>query len=83
MGLMADPMIALREFQRALDTGVQFDSQKLEDDYFHLSDVRSDEWKKYSYLKVINGEVQALAIFGLDGKIGGVDCYSLGYSTLR
>jgi RimJ/RimL family protein N-acetyltransferase len=36
---------------------------------------------RYIFAKIVDGEAQAIAIFGLDEPIDGVDCYSLGYAV--
>ena len=69
-------MIALRSFQEALNTGMPV--KKLDGHYVE----RCDEIVggiRYSYAKVVNGEVQALATFGPEDPIDGVEYYSVNY----
>ncbi len=78
---MADPMIALREIQQALKNGIPFDHRELTDGYIMLDKDFPDSGKTYSYAKVIDGEVQALAIFAVEDPFKNVDRYSVGYAV--
>lgn len=76
MSLMDNPMNALLAFQQELNAGMPVNN--LDASYV----FRNDEYnggKRYSYAIVIDGEVQALATFGQEEPINGVDCYSVNY----
>lgn len=76
MSSMADPMMALLSFQEALNTGMVV--KRLDAHYVE----RCDEifgGIRYSYARVINGEVQALATFGPEEPINDIECYSVNY----
>lgn len=76
---MADPMIALRLLQKALDAD-QVDLRGLDGGYLKMEDaVPSGE--RYSYAKIVDGVAQAVSIFGLDDPIDGVECFSVGYAV--
>lgn len=77
---MADPIHALTGLQRALNDGVPLGLIDLDSEYKTRFD-ESDAGKRYVFAKVVNGEVQALAIFGLDEPINGIECYSVGYAV--
>jgi RimJ/RimL family protein N-acetyltransferase len=79
---MANPMDALVATQEALRNGASFDPPELDDEgYAKVYDEPFSGGKRYSYIKVISGEVQAVAIFGLDDPLDGVECYSVGYAV--
>jgi len=78
---MADPMIALREIQQALNDRISFDHRKLSDGYIQMSKDFPNGGKTYSYAKIIDGEIQTLAIFGLEDPIDGVECWNVGYAV--
>lgn len=77
---IADPMIALRSVQDNLNNGLSVDPRELDEGYLKMYD-EPNGGKRYSYLKIIDGIVQALAIFGLESPIDGVECYSVGYAV--
>lgn len=81
MSTMADPMIALREIQQALNNNIPFAHRNLSDGYLTMSKEFPNGGKTYSYAKIIDLEIQVLAIFGLEDPIDGVDCYSVGYAV--
>lgn len=80
MSLMADPMVVLRNFQQQLNTGDPIDPRLLEESYLKMYD-EPNGGRRYSYAKIIDGEAQALSIFGLENPIGGLQCYSIGYAV--
>jgi RimJ/RimL family protein N-acetyltransferase len=80
MSLMADPMIALLGLQQALSSSPPVDPADLDEGYIKMYD-EPNGGKRYSYAKIIDGEVQAVSIFGLEDPIGGVDCYNVGYAV--
>lgn len=62
MSLMANPMEALLKYQHAVNAGM-IDQSQISGSYLKLSgEVPSG--KKYDFVKILDGEVQALAIFG-------------------
>lgn len=81
MSLMANPMVILTNFQQALNSGPSIDPRKLNEGYLSLYDEPNVGRKRYSFIKVVDGEVQVLAIFGLEDPINGVECYSVGYAV--
>ena len=78
MLLMANPIDGLHDFQQALNIGMPV--SKLDAGYIERYD-EIDGRKRYSYAKVVDGEVQALATFGEEELIKGVNCYSVNYSV--
>lgn len=73
-------MIALLKLQEAISAGDPIDPRDLDDGYAKLYD-EPNGGKRYSFQKIINGEVQALAIFGFEGSVEGLSCYSVGYAV--
>ena len=80
MEQMANPMTALLEIQEALNSKVQFDVLELDGGYKTWFNELS-KGKKYTFAKIINSEIQALAIFGLVNPVNGIECWSLGYAV--
>ncbi|MGZ3745075.1 MAG: GNAT family N-acetyltransferase [Pseudobdellovibrionaceae bacterium] len=80
MPMMADPMIALLSLQKVLNSGPPVDPRELDEGYAKMYD-EPNGGKRYSYAKIIEGEVQAVSIFGLEDPIDGVDCYSVGHAV--
>jgi hypothetical protein len=78
---MADPIVALRGFQNAINSGATPDPYDLEDNYIALYDEFPDGRKRYSYVKIVGQEVQALSIFGLEDPIKNIVCYNVGYAV--
>jgi len=62
MSLMANPMDALRSYQQALDAGMPVDPNELDADYLKRSGEVAGA-KRFDYVKLIDGQVQALAMF--------------------
>lgn len=77
---MADPTIPLVKLQEAIDSGSYIVPSDLDEGYMKLYDI-TPSGRRYSYVKVINNEVQAVAIFGEDDPINGIDCYDIGYAV--
>lgn len=80
MSSMANPMDALISLQQALNDGVPVDLRELDSGY-HLIYDEPNGGRRFSYPKIIRGDVQALAIFGLVEPINGVTCFSVGYAV--
>lgn len=80
MESMANPMDALLEIQKALNSKTPFDVSELDGGYKTWFNEVSNG-KKHTFAKIINGEIQALAIFGLVNPVNGIECWSLGYAV--
>ncbi|MBK9293427.1 MAG: hypothetical protein IPM57_03135 [Oligoflexia bacterium] len=78
MSKIPDPMEGLRSFQQMLDTGIHL--KNLGTDYLGGYDEAPGR-KRYSFAKVVDGEVQSLATFGQEDPINGVENYSINYSV--
>lgn len=77
---MADPMDGLLDFQNALNSGIPLYLRDLDADYKTRYD-EDDSRKRFIFAKIINGEFQALAIFGHVEPVGPIECYSVGYAV--
>lgn len=79
---MADPMIPLVQLQDAIDSGSYVvPSDALDDEgYMKLYD-QQPSGQRYSYVKLVNNEAQALAILGEEDPINGIECFSVGYAV--
>jgi len=80
MSLMPDPIVILDSLQQVLNDGMPVDPGELRDGYKMFYDELNGG-KRYSFAKIIDGQAQALSIFGLEDPIGGVVCYNLGYAV--
>jgi hypothetical protein len=80
MESMANPMNALLEIQEALNSQTPFDVPELGGGYKTWPN-EYENGKTHSFAKIINGEIQALAIFGLVNPVNGIECWSLGYAV--
>ncbi len=80
MSLMANPMDALLSYQHALNAGTIY-THEMDGCYLkRYGEVKSG--KRYDYVKIVYGEVQALAIFGEEEPpFNGVNRYSVGYAV--
>ena len=78
--MMADPIIVLCKLQEKINAGAPVDPRSLDEGYVKLSD-EPNGGQRYSYAKIIDGEVQALSIFGLADPIEGVTCFNVGYAV--
>lgn len=77
---MADPIIPLIEMQKALNNGQFIVPSNLDQGYLSMYD-EVPSGKRFSYAKIVNNEVQVIAIFGEEDPIRGIDCYSVGYAV--
>lgn len=78
---LGEHMQGLCSLQRALDRGGLVNFIEVDADYKMIYDEPNGR-KRFWYPKIINGEVQALATFGLEsGAHKGTDRYSLNYAV--
>lgn len=77
---MADPIIPLLDMQRALNNGEFIVPSELDEGYLPMYD-EVPSGKRYSYAKIVNNEVQVVAILGAEDPINGIACFSLGYAV--
>ncbi len=80
MSEMANPLVALRKFQAALNEN-PVDPSQLDLGYLMMYDEPSIGRKRFSYAKIVDGIVQVVAIFGLADDLDGIPCYNLGYAV--
>lgn len=83
MSLMPDPTNILLSLQQALDNGMPVVPGELEAGYKMFYDEPFVGGKRYSFAKIINREVQAISIFGLEDPIDEVVCYNVGYAVTK
>jgi hypothetical protein len=77
---MPDPSNALKSFQEVLDKGITVHLCTHNRDYCLLFD-QPDNQTRYSYAKVVNGEVQALSMFVVAEPLDGKLCFNIGYAV--
>jgi len=80
MSLMANPIEILNSLQQALNDKVSFEFIELESNYKFAYD-EPNGGRRFSFAKIVNNEVQAIAIFGLEEPLDGLICYSVGYAV--
>lgn len=80
MSLMGDPTIILESLQQAINEGMAIDPSELDSGYKFYYDEPGDG-RRFSFVKIHDNEVQALAIFGLEDPIERLTCYNVGYAV--
>lgn len=83
MSLMPDPTILITSLQEALDSGMSLIPSDFNADYTMFYDEPFIGGRRYTFAKIVNREVQAMAIFGLEDPLNGVTCYNLGYAVKK
>lgn len=78
---MANPMDAIISTQEAFDSGANFDSNTLDAGYYMVHDNPENGLERYCFIKVVDKEIQAMSIFGLEDPINGTTCYSVSYAV--
>jgi hypothetical protein len=78
--MMADPIIALLKFQDTINAGGPVDPEVLNEGYAILPDEINGGIRN-SFAKIVDGEVQAMSIFGLVDPIDGLHCFNVGYAV--
>lgn len=81
MSRMANPMEALVSYQQALRNGMPLDHNDLDNDSYLKRNGEVSGAKRFDYLKIVNGEVQALAMFVEDEPHKGITRFSLAYAV--
>ena len=77
---MANPMDALRSYQKALETGMPFYPEEFDGAYLKRNGQVNGAIR-FDYVKIIDGKVQALAMFAQDDPFKGVDRYCVAYAV--
>lgn len=80
MPLMPDLMNALTSLQKELDRGLPVNPCELAPQYKMVFDQPNGE-TRFTYAKIINGELIVLANFVLAEPIDGVPCFNVGYAV--
>lgn len=81
MSLMEGPIALLLDIQKALDSGVTVDPRELDHGYKMIYDEPKVGLRRYSFVKIVEGEAQALSIFGLEIPINEITCYNVSYAV--
>lgn len=80
MSIMANPMEALLSYQQALRANMPIDPNELDADYLKRSGQVAGA-TRFDYVKIIDGEVLALAMFVEEEPHNGTARYSLAYAV--
>jgi hypothetical protein len=82
MPAMTDPMAAFKSLQQAIDSRlVAFQRCKVHHDLQVLLDEPAPGKTRFTYAKISNGKVMAIAMFALTDPVSGVLCFQLGYAV--
>lgn len=81
MADMANPMDALLSYQQALRAGMPFDLNDLDADAYWKRNGEVAGATRFDYVKIIDGEVQALAMFVEEEPHNGTARYSIAYAV--
>lgn len=76
---MADPMNALNNYQNNVDA-YELDPDRMVDGFLRLQGPKGNGFT-VEFIKIVDREVQALAIFALEEPINGVPRFSVGYAV--
>ena len=77
---MANPIGILIDLEEKLRRGMPADFCELDMNYKMFFD-EFPGGKRYIYARVVEGEVQAISIFGLEDPFKGIERYSVGYAV--
>lgn len=81
MSLMANPMLALADYQRVVSSGMELDPAEFDGEYLKRRGEIAKGVTRYDYVKIIDREVQALAMFPQEKLFNSVPVYSVGYAV--
>jgi len=81
MGDMANPIGILIDLEEKLRQGILLGESCDSDINYKKFCDEFPGGKRYIYAKVVNSEVQAISIFGLEEPFKGVERYSVGYAV--
>jgi len=77
MSAIANPIDALIDLQHAINSGIPLGFYELDAEYKARHDVFT-AGERYFFAKIVNGEAQAVSIFGLVEPIEGTECWAVG-----
>ncbi len=80
MSSMPDPMNVLRSLQQAVTAADPTDYPPDGEGYVIMRDEKN-VGRRFDFAKIIIGEVQAIAIFGLEEPVNGVTAYTIAYAV--
>lgn len=80
MSSIANPMDALIQFQDYLSSGMPIDPTLLVNNYLEMYEEPGGG-RRFSFAKILENEIQALAIFGLEDHLNEILCYNVGYAV--
>lgn len=80
MSLMPDLMYALNSLQEEIKLGMPVNPCELDKEYKMIFDEPLGR-HRFSYAKIIKGEVQALSVFGAVEPIDSIACFNIGYAV--
>lgn len=81
MSIMTNPMEALVDYQRVLDSGLEIDPSEFDDDYLKRSGEIVENVTRFDYAKIVDKQVQALAMFVQEEPFKGAVRFSVAYAV--
>lgn len=81
MSLMTNPMEALVDYQRVLDSGIEIDPLEFDGVYLKRSGEIVENVTRFDYAKIIDKQVQALAMFVQEEPYKAVQRFSVAYAV--
>lgn len=81
MPSIANPIVVLQSLQQSLNDGMPIDPTDLDANSYLTFYDEQPSGSRFSYAKVVNRQAQALSIFGVEERLGKLDCFSVGYAV--
>lgn len=81
MSLMANPMEALNDYQRALNTGMEINPNEIDGDYLKRIGEIVRGVTRFDFVKIVDQEVQAIAMFVQEEPFNNTKRYSVAYAV--
>lgn len=81
MSLMTNPMEALVDYQSVLDSGIEIDPSEFDGVYLKRSGEIVENVTRFDYVKIVDRQVQALAMFVHEDPYNAVERFSVAYAV--
>lgn len=83
MSEMPDPTDLIENLQHSLNDGLCISSHELDNGYKMFYDEPFVGGRRFIFAKIVNNQVQAMSIFGLEDDLDGITCWNVGYAVLK
>jgi RimJ/RimL family protein N-acetyltransferase len=78
---IANPIVVLQGLQQSLNDGMPVDPTDFDANSYLTFYDEQPSGSRFSYAKVVNRQAQALSIFGVEERVGNIECFSVGYAV--